>query len=190
MSFGYSKYSFQPLNNYTQEYLYGRKMTPDLKKTTFKEDKDYAESLINTRLNRLNQDKKNHYNYNNNYNYGSPPQNPQSSNLAKLGYNIMNTRSFEPIHVPVEIPGNGIPITNVPRYELGGPVFDKQKGIYKKLQNKKITDILLALNFLGYIPKPTRQVEKFEDPEPDVVVPPKPRVPTPPVIIIKKKKKK
>jgi hypothetical protein len=33
-------------------------MTPDLKKTTFKEDKDYAESLINTRLNRLNQDKK------------------------------------------------------------------------------------------------------------------------------------
>jgi hypothetical protein len=34
MSFGYSKYSFQPLNNYTQEYLYGRKMTPDLKKNS------------------------------------------------------------------------------------------------------------------------------------------------------------
>ena len=102
----------------------------------------------------------------------------------------MNTRSFEPIHVPVEIPGNGIPVTNVPRYELGGPVFDKQKGIKYKLQNKKITDILLALNFLGYIPKPTRPVEKFEDPEPDVLIPPNPRVPTPPVIIIKKKKKK
>ena len=186
MSFGYSKYSFQPLNNYTQEYLYGRNKTPNLQKTTFKEDRDYAVSLINTRLNRLNQDKRNYYNYN----YNIPPQSQETSNLAKLGYNIMNTRSFEPIHVPVEIPGNGIPVTNVPRYELGGPVFDKQKGIKYKLQNKKITDILLALNFLGYIPKPTRPVEKFEDPEPDVIIPPKPRVPTPPVIIIKKKKKK
>ena len=71
MSFGYLKYSFQPLNNYTQEYLYGRKMTPDLKKTAFKEDKDYTESLINTRLNWLNQDNKNYYIYNYNYNYGT-----------------------------------------------------------------------------------------------------------------------
>ena len=184
MSFGYSKYSFDPLNNYSNEYLYGRKMTPNLQKTTFKEDKELAENLLNNRLNRLNQSKQNYYNYN--------PQNYQpSTNFSKLGYNIMNSRSFEPIHVPVEIPGNGIPITNVPRYELGGPVFEKQKGIKKKLQNKKITDILLALNFLGFIPKPTRQIEVFQDPEPDVVIPPpKPRPPTPPVIIIKKKKKK
>ena len=69
----------------------------------------------------------------------------------------MNSRSFKPIQqiqIPVEIPGNGIPISNVPRYELGGPVFDKPKGIKKKLQNKKITDISLALNYLGYITKP------------------------------------
>ena len=49
----------------------------------------------------------------------------------------MNTRSFEPIHVPVEIPGNGIPITNVPRYELGGPVFENKKEYiinYRKIQ--------------------------------------------------------
>ena len=193
MSFGYSKYSFQPLNNYSSEYFNGRFKTPNLQKTTFKEDKDYVESLINTRLNRLNQDKRNYYNNNYDYNYNNnyePPHGFQTSNLAKRGYDIMNTRSFEPIHVPVEIPGNAIPITNVPRYELGGPVFEKQKGIKQKLQNKKITDILLALNFLGYIPKPTRPVETFEDPEPDVVLPPKPRVPTPPVIVIKKKKKK
>ena len=50
--------------------------------------------------------------------------------------------------------------------------------------------MLLALNFLGYIPKPNRQVEEFPDPEPDVEIPPKPRVPSPPTIIIKKKKKK
>ena len=186
MSFGYSKYSFDPLNNYTNEYLYGRHKTPNLQKTTFKEDKEYAESLINTRLNRLTQDKKNYYNYKYNNNFSPPSQ----SNFAKIGNNIINPRSFEPIHVPAEIPGNGIPITNVPRYELGGPVFEKQKWMKKKLQNKKITDILLALNFLGYIPKPTRPVETFEDPEPDVVIPPKPRVPTPPVVIIKKKKKK
>jgi len=189
MSFGYSKYSFQPLNNYTQEYLYGRQYTPNLQTKTFKEDKDYVESLINTRLNRLTQQKKNYYN--NNYNFQPPPQSQQQSNFAKIGYNIMNSRSFEPIHVPVEIPGNGIPISNVPRYELGGPVFEKQKGIKKKLQNKKITDILLALNFLGYIPKPTRPIETFEEPEPDVELPPEERVPTPPApIIIKKRKKK
>ena len=195
MSFGYSKYSFQPLNDYNSEYFYGRHKTPNLDKTSFKEDKEFVESLINTRLNRLNQDKKNYYNNNYNYNYNNtlepPPQGFQTSNLAKRGYNIMNSRSFEPIHVPVEIPGNGIPVTNVPRYEFGGPVFEKQKGIKQRLQNKKITDILLALNFLGYIPKPTRPVQTFEDPEPDVILPPKPRVPTPPApIIIKKKKKK
>ena len=119
MSFGYSKYSFEPLNNYSSEYLYGRNKTPNLQKTTFKEDKDYVESLINTRLNRLNQDKRNYYNNNYNYNYSLnlPLQNQQTSNLAKRGFNIMNSRSFEPIHVPVEIPGNAIPITNVPRYE-------------------------------------------------------------------------
>ena len=190
MSFGYSKYSFQPLNDYSSQYFFGRNKTPNLQKTTFKEDKDYVESLINTRLNRLNQDRKNYYNNNNNYinNYNPQFQVQQTSNLAQRGFDIM--RSFEPIHVPVEIPGNGIPITNVPRYELGGPVFEKQKGIKQKLQNKKITDILLALNFLGYIPRPTKQIEIFEDPEPDVVVPSKPRVPTPPVIVIKKKKKK
>ena len=46
------------------------------------------ESLINTRLNRLNQDKKDYYNYNYNYNYnyGSPPQNQRSSYLSKLGF--------------------------------------------------------------------------------------------------------
>ena len=54
----------------------------------------------------------------------------------------------------MKIPGNGIPISNVPRYELGGPVFDKPEGIKKELQNKKITDISLALNYLGYITKP------------------------------------
>ena len=188
MSFGYSKYSFQPLNDYSSQYFFGRNKTPNLQKTTFKEDKDYVESLINTRLNRLNQDRKNYYNNNYINNYNPQFQGQQTSNLAQRGFDIM--RSFEPIHVPVEIPGNGIPITNVPRYELGGPVFEKQKGIKQKLQNKKITDILLALNFLGYIPRPTKQIEIFEDPEPDVTVPPKPRVPTPPVIIIKKKKKK
>ena len=193
MSFGYSKYSFQPLNDYSSQYFFGRNKTPNLQKTTFQEDKDYAESLINTRLNRLNQDKKNYYNnnYNYNYNYNNEPQiqGQPTSNLAQRGFDIM--RSFEPIHVPVEIPGNGIPITNVPRYELGGPVFEKQKGIKQKLQNKKITDILLALNFLGYIPRRTRPIQIFEDPEPDVVLPPKPRVPTPPpIIVIKKKKKK
>ena len=75
MSFGYSKYSFDPLNNYSNEYLYGRKMTPNLQKTTFKEDKDYVESLINTRLNRLTQQKKNYYN--NDYNFQPPPQSQQ-----------------------------------------------------------------------------------------------------------------
>ena len=191
MSFGYSKYSFQPLNDYSSEYLYGRNKTPNLQKTTFKENKDYVESLINTRLNRLNQDKRNYYNNNYNYSLNLPSQNQQTSNLAKRGFDIMNSRSFEPIHVPVEIPGNAIPITNVPRYEFGGPVFEKTKGLKQKIQNKKITDILLALNFLGYIPKPTKPIQTFEDPEPDVVIPPKERVPTPPpVIVIKKKKKK
>ena len=83
MSFGYSKYSFQPLNNYTQEYLYGRQYTPNLQTKTFKEDKDYVESLINTRLNRLTQQKKNYYN--NNYNFQPPPQSQQQSNFAKIG---------------------------------------------------------------------------------------------------------
>ena len=152
MSFGYSKYSFQPLNDYSSQYFFGRNKTPNLQKTTFQEDKDYAESLINTRLNRLNQDKKNYYNNNYINNYNPQFQEQQTSNLAQRGFDIM--RSFEPIHVPVEIPGNAIPITNVPRYEFGGPVFEKQKGIKQKLQNKKITDISLALNYLGYITKP------------------------------------
>jgi hypothetical protein len=50
----------------------------------------------------------------------------------------MNPRSFESIHVPVEIPRNGISVTNLPRYELGGPVFYKQKGIQKNYKIKKL----------------------------------------------------
>ena len=53
-----------------------------------------------------------------------------------------------------------------------------------------ITDMLLTLNFLWYIPNPNRHIEEFPDPEQDVEISPPPRVPTPPPIIIKKKKKK
>ena len=102
----------------------------------------------------------------------------------------MNPNNFDPIHFPLEIPGTGIPPSREPIYELGGPVLEQQKGIKKKLQNKKITDMLLVLNLLGYIPKPQRQIEEFPDPEPDVEIPPPPRIPTPPPIVIKKKKKK
>ena len=183
MSLGYSKYSFQPMNDFSTNYpLLERHKTPNI--STFKEEKNLAESLIKKRLKRLNNDKQKYYNFE------PPPKNYPSSNLAKLGYNIMNPNNFDPIHFPLEIPGTGIPPSREPRYELGGPVLEQQKGIKKKLQNKKITDMLLVLNLLGYIPKPQRQIEEFPDPEPDVEIPPPPRIPTPPPIVIKKKKKK
>ena len=183
MSLGYSRYSMQPMNDYSTNYPYLER-SKTTKTTSFKEEKDLAQSLIKKRLERLNQDKQKYYNFE------PPPKKLQTNNFARLGYDIMNPKNFDPIHFPIEIPGTGVPPTREPRYELGGPVLNQIKGIKKKLQNKKITDMLLALNFLGYIPKPNRQVEEFPDPEPDVEIPPKPRVPSPPPIIIKKKKKK
>ena len=102
----------------------------------------------------------------------------------------MNPNNYDPIHFPIEIPGTGVPPSREPRYELGGPVLNPKKGIKAKLQNKKITDMLLALNFLGFIPKPMREIEEFPDPEPDVEIPPRPRLPSPKIEIIQKKKKK
>ena len=184
MSFGYSKYSFQPMNDFSTNYPYLER-SKTTKTSSFKEEKNLAQSLIQKRLDRLNQDKQKYYNFE------PPPRNISSNNnFARIGYDIMNPKNFDPIHFPLEIPGNGVPPSREPRYELGGPVLENRKGIKAKLQNKKITDMLLALNFLGFIPKPTRQVEEFLDPEPDVEIPPKPRVPSPPEIIIKKKKKK
>ena len=184
MSLGYSKYSFQPMNDFSTNYPYLER-SKTTKTSSFKEEKNLAQSLIRKRLERLNEDKQKYYNYE------PPPKNISSnSNFARIGYNIMNPNNFDPIHFPLEIPGTGVPPSREPRYELGGPVLENKKGIKAKLQNKKITDLLLALNFLGYIPKPARQVEEFPDPEPDVEIPPKPRVPSPPEIIIKKKKKK
>ena len=179
MSLGYSKYSFQPMNDFTTNYPFlERHKTPNT--STFKEDKNLAQSLIKKRLERLYKDKRN-------YNKFEPPP---TNNLAKLGYNIINPKSFDPIHFPLEIPGTGVPPSREPRYELGGPVLEDQTYKKKKLKNRNITDMLLVLNLLGYIPKPSREIEEFHDPEPDVEIPPKPRIPTPPQIIIKKKKKK
>ena len=184
MSLGYSRYSEQPMNDYYSNYPYLER-SKTTKTSTFKEEKNLAKSLIRKRLERLNQDKQNYYNFQ------PPPRNiPTNNNFAKIGYNIMNPNNFDPIHFPIEIPGTGIPPSREPRYELGGPVLEQKKNIKNKLKNKKITDMLLALNFLGYIPKPKRQIEEFLDPEPDVEIPPPPRIPTPPPIIIKKKKKK
>ena len=183
MSFGYSKYSMQPMNDYYSNYPYlERSKTTNT--SSFKEEKNLARSLLKKRLDRLNEDRQKYYNFE------PPSKSIPSSNFAKLGYDIMNPKNLDPIHFPVEIPGVGVPPSREPRYELGGPVLNPKKGIKQKLQNKKITDLLLALNFLGYIPKPSRQIEEFPDPEPDVEIPPKPRVPSPPIIVIQKKKKK
>ena len=181
MSLGYSRYSMQPMNDYSTNYPYLER-SKTTKTTSFKEEKDLAQSLIKKRLERLNQDKQKYYNYE------PPPKkiSPINNNFAKLGYNIMNPKNFDPIHFPIEIPGVGVPPSKEPRYELGGPVLNNMRGMKSKFQNKKITNMLLALNFLGYIPKPNRQVEEFPDPEPDVEIPPKPRVPSPPTIIIKR----
>ena len=184
MSLGYSRYSIQPMNDYSTNYPYLER-SKTTKTTSFKEEKNLAKSLIRKRLERLNQDKQNFYNFQ------PPPKNiSTNNNFAKIGYNIMNPNNFDPIHFPIEIPGTGIPPSREPRYELGGPVLAQQKCIKNKLKSKKITDMLLALNFLGYIPKPSRQIEEFGDPEPDVEIPSPPRIPSPPEIIIKKKKKK
>ena len=184
MSLGYSRYSIQPMNDYSTNYPYLER-SKTTKTTSFKEEKNLAKSLIRKRLERLNQDKQNFYNFQ------PPPKNiSTNNNFAKIGYNIMNPNNFDSIHFPIEIPGTGIPPSREPRYELGGPVLAQQKCIKNKLKSKKITDMLLALNFLGYIPKPSRQIEEFGDPEPDVEIPSPPRIPSPPEIIIKKKKKK
>ena len=98
MSLGYSKYSFQPMNDFSTNYPFlERHKTPDV--STFKEEKNLAQSLIKKRLERLNNDKQKYYNF-------EPPKSYPSSNLAKLGYNIMNPNNFDPIHFPLEIPGN------------------------------------------------------------------------------------
>ena len=185
MSFGYSKYSMQPLNDFSSNYPFlERNKTPNI--STFKEDKKLAQSLIQKRLERLNQEKKS-LNY---YNFEPPPKSISSKNFVRLGYDIMNPRTFDPIHFPLEIPGTGVPPSHEPRYELGGPVLNQNKNLKNKLASRKITDMLLVLNALGYIPKPNRKVEDFTDPEPDIKIPTPPRIPTPPAPIIKKKKKK
>ena len=58
MSFGYSKYSMQPMNDYYSNYPYlARSKTTNT--SSFKEEKNLARSLIKKRLDRLNEDKKN-----------------------------------------------------------------------------------------------------------------------------------
>ena len=183
MSFGYSKYSMQPMNDYYNNYPYLER-SKTTKTSSFKEEKNLAKSLIKMRLDRLNKDKQKYYNFE------PPPKNTGINNFARLGYDIMNPRTFDPIHFPLEIPGTGVPPSREPRYELGGPVIPEKNIKKVNAKNKMISNMLLALNFLGYIPKPSRQIEEFPDPEPDVEIPPRPRIPTPPPIIIKKKKKK
>ena len=117
MSLGYSRYSEQPMNDYYSNYPYLER-SKTTKTSTFKEEKNLAKSLIRKRLERLNQDKQNYYNFQ------PPPRNiPTNNNFAKIGYNIMNPNNFDPIHFPIEIPGTGIPPSREPRYELGGPVL-------------------------------------------------------------------
>ena len=185
MSFGYSRYSMQPLNDYSTNYPYlERNKTPN--ESTFKEDKSLAQSLIRKRLDRLIQEKQSLKNSN----FDKPLKSPSLTNFARLGYDIMNPRTFDPIHFPLEIPGTGVPPSNEPRYELGGPVLNQNKDLKSKLANRKISDMLLILNYLGYIPKPSRRVEDFVEPEPDIRIPTPPRIQTPPPEVVKKKKKK
>ena len=139
----------QPMNDYYNNYPYLER-SKTTKTSTFKEEKNLAKSLIKMRLDRLNKDKQKYYNFE------PPPKNTGINNFARLGYDIMNPRTFDPIHFPLEIPGTGVPPSREPRYELGGPVIPEKNIKKVNAKNKMISNMLLALNFLGYIPKPSR----------------------------------
>ena len=195
MDLGYSRYSMTPLNQYISKYSNIPTQNRNLSaqpSTNFEEDTQNAKSMIEKRLQRLSEEKQKYYSQQNKYNKPYPSNYSAFQNFAKLGSEIMKPPFqkipfFDPVHFPIEIPGNGVPI-NEPVYTLGGPV-DFKKKCKNCRENKRTTNMLLILNALGYIPK-ERDIEQFEDPEPDIEIKPPPRIPTPKEVIIPPKKKK
>ena len=196
MNFGYSRYSNTPLNQFISKYSNIPTQTRNLSaqpSTNFNEDSANAKSMIEKRLERLSKEKDKYYAIQNRPYKPYPSNYSAFQNFAKLGSEIMrspyqnNIPGFDPVHFPLEIPGNGVPV-NQPVYTLGGPV-DFRKKCKNCRENKRMTNMLLILNALGYIPK-ERDIEDFNDPEPDIEIKQPPRVPTPRQVIIPPKKKK
>lgn len=169
MNFGYSRYSSEPLNFYSSNYPYLDQKPFSEDKSSFIEENNLANSLINKRLDRLRQEKSLLSSQMGIYHRNKTPQISPYQQMAKYGsqimnpYNINHYKAFNPMYYPLEIPGNGVPTKN-PNYELGGPVIEdcyKYKDCCARNGNH-VNRLLLILNALGYIPKPSRTVENID----------------------------
>ena len=124
---------------------------------TFKEHNFKANSLINSRLERLKRERELLYSAQGR----SLPSVPNPANLysfknfSALGHQIMNPyfysyKFLDPIYYPMEIPGTGRPV-DPPRMEMGAPCEDEDECCCGGgISSNELTFLLRAM---GRIPK-------------------------------------
>ena len=126
----------------------------------FRENNSIANSMINSRLERLKREKEKLYGIQGK----SVPSLPNPSNLysfknfSSLGHQIMNPyfysyKFLDPIYYPMEIPGTGRPV-DPPKMEMGAPCEDDEECCCSG-GGSGITsnELIFLLRAMGRIPK-------------------------------------
>ena len=152
--------------------------TPLLQNDTYKQAYDncnIAKDMLQTRLNRLNYQKKllgeiehNPLNTNNNMNYESMYKLRTMGNArGKLSYPYNNNQLMEPIYYPLEMPLAGEPIA-LPQIEIGGSMRKKSKN--GGLDIESLIPLLALLRKRrpqpAYNPPPPQPQIIYPEPEP------------------------
>ena len=183
-NFNYNSIPNYPSNSnyYRRQYFPNSSMTnelppiprtPLLQNDTYKQAYDncnIAKDMLQTRLNRLNYQKKllgeiehNPLNTNNNMNYESMYKLRTMGNArGKLSYPYNNNQLMEPIYYPLEMPLAGEPIA-LPQIEIGG-------SMRKKCKNGGL-DIESLIPLLALLRKRRPQPAYNPPPQPQIIYP-------------------